>query len=140
MGVTGWIIDPQIASTNRYIYFQWPPTGASAVDGAYIASVWHATDEYQFSVYQKLDGLEDGLYTFKGFFSSTLAREVYVFARNCGGVDLTEPVPTNSFPWHQVGVSGIQVVGGHCEVGFFVHGIANDWLNVDLLSFERDPQ
>lgn len=140
LGVTGWTVDPEVAATKGYIYFQFPPTGATAVHGSFIASVWNGTDEYQFSVYQALDGLEDGLYTFKGYFSSTLAREVYVFARNCGGVDQTEVVATNSFPWHEVGISGINVVGGRCEVGFFVHGIPNDWLNVDLLSFERDPQ
>lgn len=141
--LAGWTVDPPGAATSRHVYTQTP---SPANNTASSLAFWHMTDEYEVFVYQTITGLEPGNYTFKGQFSTTSVREAYMFAR-CGAegeeVETIEPIPLNGFAWFEVAIQSFAVSASRCEVGIFVHGLAPeggtpDWLNADLLSFEKD--
>jgi hypothetical protein len=141
---TGWLVDPA-ASQGNHARVKWPQPGSTTPDGEAeqnLLGTWHATDTYVVQIYQSLSGLEDGFYTFKGFFNwGGLHNAVQLFARNCGGDDLILDIPaTAATQWLEVGIGGIEVVGGNCEVGFLVDSNPADWLNADVFSFEMDPQ
>lgn len=139
MDLLGWTVDPSSAVANRYVYVQYPTGGGVVVDGQKELATWHDTAEYSVYVYQKVNGLVPGTYSFKGNFSSTQSRGAYLFARNCGGAEQQEVIPTNTFNWFEISIPQIDVTGSSCEVGFFVHAVAQDWLNADLFTFEKVP-
>lgn len=141
---TGWSVDPPEAR-GKYANVKWPQPGSFTPNGESeenLLGTWHMTDAFVVSVYQVLEGIEDGRYTFKGFFNwGGTHNSIQIFARNCGGEDLAEDVPaTAPTQWTEVGIGGIEVVGGHCEVGFMLDSNPEDWLNADMFSFEMDPQ
>jgi hypothetical protein len=139
----GWTVEPADALIKKHAYVQWPVGGASVPDGNYELSTWHMTDMFSVEVYQTIMGLEDGTYTFKGYFSRGDGfNSTQMFARNCGGAEV-EPVPvplTEPTQWLAVPMTGIEVVGGSCEVGVLIDSNANNWLNADLFSFEKETQ
>jgi hypothetical protein len=137
-GLAGWTVDPPTATTapTRYAYTQTPNPANGT--GSSLAT-WHQTDEYSVSVFQNVTGLVPGAYTFKGFLSSLLTREAYLFARNCGGAEITSTITPVSYEWFEVSIPSIPVSGTSCEVGIFVHNVGADWVNADEFSFEKDP-
>ncbi len=137
----GWTFDP-ISVRGAFAYVQWPPTGGATVDGAFELSTWSQATAFQVKVYQVISGLTDGKYTFKGYFNRGDGHvAAYIYAAGCGGEDRQENVPlTAPAQWLEVGIGGIDVVGGKCEVGFFVSSNPENWLNTDAFSFEKDPQ
>jgi hypothetical protein len=94
-------------------------------------SVYDATRTYAFKVYQVVDGLTDGQYVFSGWFYHGAITTAYLFATDCGGADPAHATVVTSDTWVKVTLTGIEVVGGHCEVGFYVEGGGADWLNAD---------
>jgi hypothetical protein len=137
----GWTVSPPEALTNRWIYTQAPTGTVPAPDGAYELATWHNMTGYQVEIYQNVTGLEDGTYTFSGFFSWGLViNDIYLFARNCGATD-PDPMPVPTTPsdsFVQVSMTGIEVVGGSCEVGLYVDGSVNAWMNADNFALEPE--
>jgi hypothetical protein len=137
---SGWTVTPSDALSARHVYVQ-PPTGTINVpDGAYQLSTWHMTDTFEVEIFQTISGLEDGTYIFKGYFSLGVGLNgAQMFARNCGGAEVVpldlEPI-TMSFEMRQI--TGIEVVGGSCEVGIAIDSNPQNWLNADLFSFEKE--
>jgi hypothetical protein len=139
--LAGWTVEPASALAKKYIYAQWPAMGGTTTDGAYELSTWHKTDAYALEIFQTIKGLEDGTYSFKGYFThGPNFSEISMFARNCGGED-PEPVPVvllSPTAWEAFTFGGIQVTGGSCEVGLTIEAAEPDsWLNADEFSFER---
>jgi len=136
----GWTVEPTDALTKRHAFVQLAQGSATIPDGKYQFSTWHMTDTYQVDLHQTIKGLEDGTYTFKGYFTRGDGfNSVYIYARNCGG---TEPEPvdvplTDPSQWLSVEVADIEVVGGSCEVGLSIDSNPINWLNADLFSFEK---
>jgi len=139
----GWTVDPTDALTKRHAFVQLAQGTATVPDGAYQFSTWHMTDTYTVEVHQTVTGLEDGTYTFKGYFSRGDGfNAVSLFARNCGGTD-PEPVPvplTDASQWLNVELPGIEVVGGSCDVGLSIDSNPANWLNADLFTFEKEVE
>lgn len=141
---TGWSVEPPEARGN-YANVKWPQPGSFTPNGEAeqnLLGTWHMEDAFVVSIFQVLDDLDDGLYTFKGFFNwGGSHNAVEMFAKDCGTPDIHKEIPaTADTQWIEVGIGGIEVVGGHCEVGFMVDSNPQGWLNADMFSFERDPQ
>lgn len=139
---SGWTVEPADALSKRYAFVQYPQGASSVPDGTYEFSTWHMTDVYTVMLYQNITGLEDGTYTFKGYFSRGAQNSAVLFARNCGGTD-PEPVDipiTAGTEWVAVSVTGIEVSGGSCEVGLGLDSQQENWLNADLFSFEKETE
>jgi hypothetical protein len=138
----GWTVEPADALSKRHAFVQYPPGASSVPDGTYEFSTWHMTDVYTVTLYQTITGLEDGTYTFKGYFSRGAQNAAVLFARNCGGTD-PDPVDipiTAGTEWVAVSVTGIEVSGGSCEVGLGLDSQQENWLNADLFSFEKETE
>lgn len=140
---SGWTVSPATALTKKHAFVQWPVGGGSVPDGNYEFSTWHMTEAFEVDLYQTISGLEDGVYTFKGYFSRGDGfNAVSIFARNCGALD-PEPVEvplTEPTQWLAVEMVGITVTGGSCEVGLRIDSNASNWLNADLFSFGPDVE
>lgn len=139
----GWTVDPTDALTKRHAFVQLAQGTATVPDGSYQFSTWHMTDAYTVELHQTITGIEDGTYTFKAYFSRGDGfNSVFMFARNCGGTD-PEPVPvplTDASQWLNVEVTGIEVVGGSCDVGLSLDANPANWLNADLFTFEKEAE
>lgn len=139
----GWTVEPSDALTKRHAFVQVAQGTATVPDGAYEFSTWHMSDSFAVEIHQTIRGLEDGTYTFKGYFSRGDGfNAVSMFARHCGGAD-PEPVPvplTDPSQWLNVEVTGIEVVGGSCEVGLSIDSNPTNWLNADLFTFEKEVE
>jgi arabinogalactan endo-1,4-beta-galactosidase len=143
-GWTAWSVDPAAAQT-KYANVKWPQPGSFTPNGEpeeYLLGTWHMTDAYVLSVFQSIDSVADGSYTFSGLFNwGGPVASVQIFARNCGSEDIYEDVPpTASTQWLEVSIEEIEVVGGHCEVGLAVDSSAEGWLNADMFRFELGLQ
>lgn len=138
----GWTVEPADALSKRHAFVQYPQGASKAQDGTYEFSTWHMTDTYTVQLYQIITGLDDGTYTFKGYFARGAQNAAVIYARNCGGADLPAvdiPV-TQGTDWVAVSVTGIEVSGGSCEVGIGVDSNPENWLNADLFTFEKEPE
>ncbi len=140
----GWSVSPKEAQGN-YVNVKWPQPGSFTPNGEpeeNLLGTWHMTEPYTLAIYQSVSGIDDGSYTFKGFFNwGGPVTSLQMFARNCGGDNLYRDVPgTGATQWLEVGVDGIEVTGGNCEVGFTVNSDAAGWVNADMFSLEMDPQ
>jgi hypothetical protein len=137
----GWTVEPASALTNRYIFVQAPTGTVPAPDGAYELATWHQTDGFQVEIHQTVLGLEDGTYTFQGWFSRGDGfNDIYMFARECGGTD-PEPLPiplTDPSSFELVALTGIEVVGGSCKVGIYVDSNLGNWMNADKFSLQPE--
>lgn len=137
LGLTGWSVDPSSSVTNRHVYTQ-APNPANGTSSS--LATWNETQEYSVFIFQNVKHLEPGTYTFKGSISTQATQQAYLFARNCGGDEIDVDIPPVSYEWFEMSIPNIPVSGTSCEVGLFVHGIADvDWLNADGFSFEKDP-
>lgn len=139
----GWTVDPSDALTKRYAFVQVAQGSATVPDGAYQFSTWHMTDAFAVDLHQTITGLEDGVYTFQGYFARGDGfNSVTIWARDCGG---TDPAPvqvplTDASQWLNVEVTGIEVIGGSCEVGLSIDSNPTNWLNADFFSFEKEGE
>lgn len=131
----GWTLEP----AGTYAFVQAPQGTDKNPDGAYEFSTWSQTEAFKVDLYQNIKGLEDGTYTFKGYFSAGL-NNVTLFARKCGGATDPTPAVVPAQSWTAVEVKGIEVVGGSCEVGVHIESMATQWMNADLFSFEKDAE
>jgi hypothetical protein len=140
----GWTVEPTDALTKRHAFVQVPQGTATVPDGGYEFSTWHMTDAFAVEVSQTITGLEDGTYTFKGYFSRGDGfNSVSIFARNCGGEVDPEPVAvplTDPSQWLNVELTGIEVLGGSCDVGLSIDSNPTNWLNADLFTFEKEAE
>jgi hypothetical protein len=140
---SGWTVTPADALSKRHAFVQIAQGGSSVPDGQYQFSTWHMTDVYTVQVFQVIKGLEDGSYSFKGYFSRGAQNFARIYARNCGGTVDPDPVDvpiTSGVEWVPVTVAGIEVVGGSCEVGLELDSLQENWLNADLFTFEKDSE
>lgn len=131
----GWTVEP----AGTYAFVQAPQGTDKNPDGAYEFSTWSQTETFTVELYQTIKGLEDGKYTFKGYFSAGL-NNVTMFARKCGGAADPAPAVVPAQSWTAVEVKGIEVVGGSCEVGLHVESMATQWMNADLFTFKKDAE
>ncbi|HYP87298.1 MAG TPA: hypothetical protein VEQ59_04080, partial [Polyangiaceae bacterium] len=138
----GWTVEPSEALTKRHAFVQLPQGTATVPDGGYEFSTWHMTDTFTVELFQTVTGLEDGTYTFQGYFSRGDGfNSVALFARNCGGDD-PEPVVvplTDPAQWLNVELTGIEVTGGSCEVGLSIDSNPTNWLNADDFTLVKEP-
>lgn len=139
-GSTSWLVDPASElgypnCTNCSAYVQGPIGTATVHQGSFQLSVYDSTRTYAFKVYQVVNGLTDGQYTLSGWFTRGAMTTAYLYATGCGGADPAHSaIPTNDV-WTMVSVTDINVIGGRCEVGFYVEGNGADWLNADDFTF-----
>lgn len=140
-GYLGWVIDPPSAQ-GEFAFIQWPPGGSTTPDGQNEMSTWSDEAAWAVYVYQEIQGIPDGFYTFTGNFNRGDGHNsTQLFARNCGGEDVFEDIPlTAPSEWLEFSITGIEVIGGACEVGFFVDSPVLAWFNSDLFSFVADPE
>jgi hypothetical protein len=148
-GATGELVNPSFETFNTvgwtvkpagtYAFVQAPQGTDKNPDGAYEFSTWSQNESFTVELYQNIKGLDDGKYTFKGYFSAGL-NNVSMFARNCGGAADPSPVAVPAQSWTAVEVKGIEVVGGSCEVGVHVESMATQWMNADLFTFKKDVE
>jgi hypothetical protein len=59
----------------------------------------------------------------------------YLYATGCGGTDPAQSAIPLSDIWTMISVTGINVVGGQCEVGLYIEGGLTNWLNADDFAF-----
>jgi len=140
LSYSGWTFDP-LSVRGTYVFTQWPTTGSVTVEGQYELSTWTQTVPFTVKVTQVVTGLADGKYTFQGWFNRGDGFNfAYILATGCGGANRQVNIPlTAPTQWLDIQLSGIDVVGGRCEVGFYVDSNAGNWLNADAFSFTRDP-
>ena len=112
--------------------------GSTTPDGLNEMSTWAETAAFDVRIVQSLTGLTDGQYKLQGHFNFGAGHNaVRLFARNCGGPDVELDVPqTRASQWQVAELPDIEVIGGNCQVGFFVDANAGNWLNSDMFSFE----
>lgn len=142
LGYSGWSFEPPTAQ-SKYAYTQVPQGSAYTPDGSLNElATWSGTDAFTVRVFQIFSGLPSGKYTFSGYFNrGDGLNNAYVYANNCGGPERTMPIPrTADTQWLQIGIGGIDVTAGQCEVGFLVDSNPNNWLNADAFSFALEPQ
>lgn len=136
----GWTVQPPDALTQRFIFVQGAQGTATVQDGTYELGTWHDKSSFQLEIFQKVKGLADGTYTFKGYFTvGPNYKSLKMFARNCGGAALA-PLPLSSTAvdeWLPVELTGIEVVGGSCEVGLSIESNPGNWMNADLFSLQK---
>ena len=142
LGSSGWIVDPAAElgfPNSAYSVFVQGPVGSATVhQGSFQISVYNGVKTYQIKIYQVLNGLSDGKYAFSGWFARGAMTSAYVYATGCGGPELAHAQIPPSDAWTMVSVAGIDVVGGRCEVGFYVEGSGTDWLTADDFAFASE--
>ncbi len=137
----GWTVVPASAISARHIYVEAPTGTVAAPDGVYQLASWHGTDKYEVTLSQQVDGLEDGTYTLQGYFMRGPGMSVQMFARNCSPED---PAPvvipaTATSAFTPFTLSGVEVVGGSCEVGLEVSNAApGQWMNADVITLTKE--
>jgi hypothetical protein len=138
-GLAGWTFVPQSAM-GKYAFIQAPIGSATTPQGqAYELATYSATDAFAVQVSQTLSNLPDGRYTFSGFFNRGTNNQAYMFANGCGGAAQQTTIPISTpTGWDPVSITGIQVTGGTCQIGFYVDANATNWLNADGFSFQLD--
>jgi arabinogalactan endo-1,4-beta-galactosidase len=96
-----------------------------------------ASSSYVVETYQVLDGLTGGTYTLTAWVRSGGGqRAAYLALRNCGGAEARVNIPASGGTWTQVSVS-TTVSGGTCRVSIVSDAFANNWINVDDVTFGR---
>jgi hypothetical protein len=142
IGTTGgWTVVPASAIAARHIYVETPTGSVTAPDGVYQLASWHGTDTYAVTASQKVDDLEDGTYTLQGYFMRGPGISVELFARNCSTEDPTPVVipATSTSAFTPFTLSGVEVVGGSCEVGVNITTSApGQWMNADVITLTKE--
>jgi hypothetical protein len=139
-GYTGWTFDPASAMGD-YAKSQVPVGTAVTIDGVYELATWSDRTAFTVRVFQPFSGLPSGKYTLSGHFTRGAGLNAAYLYANCDGTVRQENVlQTGDLQWVEVGIGGIDVTTGQCEVGFYVDSNIGNWLNADAFSFTLDPQ
>jgi len=139
-GYTGWSFEPPTAMGD-YAKTQTAVGTAMTIDGVYELATWSDRQAFTVRVYQTLSGLANGKYTLSGHFTRGAGLNAAYLYENCDGTVRQENVlQTGDLQWIQVGIGGIDVTTGQCEVGFYVDSNIGNWLNADAFTFSLDPQ
>ena len=95
-----------------------------------------AASAYVVETYQTLTGLTAGQYTLSGWVRSGGGqRAAYLQLRDCGGAVARTTIPAVS-AWMQISVTAT-VSASQCTVSIYSDALANNWINVDDLTFAR---
>jgi arabinogalactan endo-1,4-beta-galactosidase len=96
-----------------------------------------ASSSYVVETFQVLDGLTAGTYTLTAWVRSAGGqRAAYLALRNCGGAEARVNIPASGGTWTQVSVS-TAVSAATCRVSIVSDANANNWINVDDMTFGR---
>src|SRR5262245_55183412 len=102
--------------------------------GGFQLAHWSAS-AYTAETFQTLTGLTPGSYTLSAWVRSGGGQAAaYVALKNCGGAQVQANIPTSTTNWVQVSVTA-NVTSTSCTVGIFSNASANNWINVDDVSF-----
>jgi hypothetical protein len=138
-GYAGWLFLPTTAE-GKDAFTQTPVPGAHVIDGQYEMATWSGTEAFTVKIYQQLTNVPNGTYTFQGYFNLGMNNQVYLYSKNCGGPDQQANIPiTGATQWESIAITGIQVTGGSCEVGFYIDAAVSNWVNADAFTFELEP-
>ncbi len=111
-------------------------TEAGGYTGQYQLAHW-ASSAYSVETYQVLDGLAAGQYRATAWVRSGGGQSAaYLALRDCGGGEVRANIPATS-TWTQITVS-TNVTSTQCRVSFVSNANANNWINVDDVTFTRD--
>ena len=104
--------------------------------GGYQLAHW-ASSAYTVETYQTLTGLASGTYTMTAWTRSGGGQNAsYISLRNCGGAEAFAYIPTSPSAWTQISTS-VSVTSGNCTVVIRSRANANNWINVDDVTFTR---
>ncbi len=105
--------------------------------GSYRGTHWSAS-AYTVETYQTLTGLTSGSYTLSAWVRSGGGQSAaYVAMKNCGGAQAQANIPTSSTNWVQVSVTA-NVSSSNCTISVYSNAAANQWINVDDVTFVRN--
>lgn len=99
-------------------------------DGSSSYMKLHSDSEYRGYVYQRINGLQDGMYEISAMVRSSGGQsECFFTAFSPNFKSVRTEIPATS-AWKKVTLS-VQVINGKCEIGFFTTSSAKKWLAVD---------
>jgi len=107
---------------------------AGGRSGSFQLAHW-ASSAYSVDTFQTVNGLTPGSHTLTAWVrsgggqSSAVAR-----LRNCGGATAQANIPASGGTWTQVSVT-TNVTSTSCTISFFSSANANNWINVDDVTF-----
>lgn len=127
-----WTITGDIAAA----YLNWPTGGG--YDGDVVLSVY-AAEVHQVTVSQTVTGLEPGYYALTAYAQNGGGQTAcYLYGSGSGQSRSMTQIPAKD-DWTQITVRGIQVgADGKAEIGLYVDGNANNWMNLDSVELHRE--
>lgn len=124
---TGWSESGTVAASK---------SEAGGRSGGYQLAHW-ASAAYTAETYQTLTGLTAGSYTLSAWVRSGGGQSAaYLALKNCGGAQAQVNIPTSTSTWVQVSVTA-NVTSTNCTVSVYSNAAANQWVNVDDVTFVR---
>jgi arabinogalactan endo-1,4-beta-galactosidase len=106
---------------------------AGGHSGGFQLAHW-ASSAYTVETYQILTGLSNGSYRMTAWVRSGGGQSsAYIALRNCGSSEIRANIANNS-SWNQISAT-INVTGGQCRVSINSVANANNWINVDDVTF-----
>jgi len=99
-------------------------------DGSSSYMKLHSDSEYRGYVYQRINGLQDGMYDISAMVRSSGGQSECFFTAFSGNYKSVKVEIPASSAWKKVTLS-VQVINGKCEIGFFTTSSAKKWLAVD---------
>ncbi len=112
---------------------------AGGHSGSYQLAHW-AASAYSVETLQTLTGLTSGSYTLSAWVRSGGGQSAaYVGLRNCGGQAVQANIPASGGTWTQVSVT-TNVTSSSCTIAIVSNAGANQWINVDDVTFTGGGQ
>lgn len=109
-------------------------TEAGGHSGSFQLAHWAST-AYSVDTSQTLTGLTPGSYTLSAWTRSGGGQATaQIRLVNCGGATATASIPTSTTNWTQVSVT-TNVTSTSCTISLFSNASANNWINVDDVTF-----
>ncbi len=109
-------------------------TEAGGRSGSFRLTHW-ASSAYTVETHQTLTGLTAGSYTLSAWVRSGGGQSAaYVAMKNCGGSQAQANIPVSSNTWVQISVTA-NVTSASCTISVFSSASANNWINVDDITF-----
>ncbi|QUI24167.1 hypothetical protein HZI73_18540 [Vallitalea pronyensis] len=97
------------------------------------------SNAYEVSTYQTVTGLGNGLYTLEAWVKSSGGQGTcWMSAKNYGGNERTMDI-TATGTWTKIVLTDIHVSDGQCEVSFYSKANGGNWINVDDVTFYKQP-
>lgn len=132
----GWTVAPKTPG----LWIQYSNASVTSVEGVSVLSGWYpkeGQEAFAARVFQVVKGLEDGTYRLSAqMMAKSGMPKAKLYAANCGGTD-PEPASSIAEAWHEVAIEEVQVAGGECEIGFDIDSRIGDWVNIDIVAFEK---